>query len=215
LLTVHLEGAPVSDWLAAAALVVASYLCGSIPTGLLIGKKLGVDVRTRGSGNIGATNVARTVGKKVGVLVLVLDALKGAIPVALFRAFDLDAALSLGGPLDPYLVTAVGLAPILGHCFPVWLRFRGGKGVATALGVFLVVDPLALAVGAGLFAVLYAAFRIVSIGSMAAALAVPIASAILGRPVPVILLAAAGAAIVVGKHHGNIRRLLRRSELKV
>lgn len=205
----------MSPWLAAAALVVASYLLGSIPTGLLIGKKLGVDVRTRGSGNIGATNVARTVGKRVGVLVLLLDALKGAIPVALFRAFHLDGAIALGAPLDPYLVTAVGLAPIVGHCFPVWLRFRGGKGVATALGVFAVVDPLALAVGAALFALLYGAFRIVSIGSMAAALAVPIASALLGRPLPIILLAAAGAAIVVGKHHGNIRRLLRRSELKV
>jgi glycerol-3-phosphate acyltransferase PlsY len=87
--------------------------------------------------------------------------------------------------------------------------------VATALGVFLVVDPLSLAVGAGLFAVLYAAFRIVSIGSMAASLAIPIACALLGRPLPIILLAAAGATVVLGKHHGNIRRLLRRSELKV
>jgi acyl phosphate:glycerol-3-phosphate acyltransferase len=203
------------DAAAATLLVVASYLLGSIPTGLLIGKKMGVDVRTQGSGNIGATNVARTVGKKVGVLVLLLDALKGALPVALFIALDLDRRIDLGSPVDRFLVTAVGLAPIVGHCFPVWLRFRGGKGVATALGVFLVVDPISLAVGAALFAGLYAAFRIVSIGSMAASLVIPIACALLGRPLPTILLAAAGAAIVLGKHHGNIRRLLRRRELKV
>ena len=203
------------DIAAATLLVVGSYLLGSIPTGLLIGMQMGVDVRTQGSGNIGATNVARTVGKKVGVLVLLLDALKGAAPIAIFTALDLDAAIDLGAPIDAYLVTAVALAPIVGHCFPVWLRFRGGKGVATALGVFLVVDPLALAVGAALFAALYAAFRIVSIGSMAAAIAIPVASALLGRPPPIILLAAVGGAIVIGKHHGNIRRLLRRSELKV
>jgi glycerol-3-phosphate acyltransferase PlsY len=203
------------DELAATLLVVAAYLLGSIPTGLLIGKKMGVDVRTRGSGNIGATNVARTVGKKVGVLVLLLDALKGGAPVALLAALDLDRRIAVGAPLDDYLVTAVGLAPIIGHCFPVWLGFRGGKGVATALGVFLVVDPLALAIGAALFAALYAAFRIVSIGSMVAAIAIPIASAALGRPMPVVVLALAGALIVIGKHHGNIRRLLRRNELKV
>jgi glycerol-3-phosphate acyltransferase PlsY len=203
------------DAVAAILLIVASYLLGSIPTGLVIGKKMGVDVRTRGSGNIGATNVARTVGKKVGVLVLLLDALKGALPIALFTALDLDGRIQLSAPLDRFLVTAVGLAPIVGHCFSVWLRFHGGKGVATALGVFLVVDPVSLGIGAALFALLYAAFRIVSIGSMSAAIAIPIACAILGRPLPVILLAAGGAAIVLGKHHGNIRRLLRRSELKV
>lgn len=203
------------DAAAAALLVAASYLLGSIPTGLLIGKKMGVDVRTRGSGNIGATNVARTVGKKVGALVLLLDALKGAIPVALFALLDLDARIDLGDPLDRFLVTAVGLAPILGHCFPLWLRFRGGKGVATALGVFLVVDPVSLGAGAALFALLYAAFRIVSIGSMSAAVVIPITCALLGRPLPIILLAAGGAAIVIGKHHGNIRRLVRKSELKV
>jgi glycerol-3-phosphate acyltransferase PlsY len=203
------------DAAAATLLLLASYLLGSIPTGLLIGKKMGVDVRTQGSGNIGATNVARTIGKKVGVLVLLLDALKGATPVALFAALDLDGRIHLADPVDRFLLTAVGLAPIVGHCFSVWLRFRGGKGVATALGVFLVVDPLSLGVGAALFAILYGAFRIVSIGSMSAAIAIPIACALLGRPLPVILLAAGGAAIVVGKHHGNIRRLLRRSELRV
>jgi acyl phosphate:glycerol-3-phosphate acyltransferase len=203
------------DALAAALLVIGAYLLGSIPMGLLIGKKMGVDVRTQGSGNIGATNVARTVGKKVGILVLLLDALKGAIPIALYIGLELDTRIDLGAALDPYLFTAVGLAPIIGHCFPVWLRFRGGKGVATALGVFLVAEPVSLAAGAALFAVLYAAFRIVSIGSLAASITIPVVCLLLGRPLPVVLLAAAGAAIIIGKHHGNIRRLLGKSELKV
>ena len=204
-----------TDALAAGLLVLGAYLLGSIPTGLLIGKKMGVDVRTQGSGNIGATNVARTVGKKVGVLVLLLDALKGAAPIALYRALDVDGRIDLRAALDPYLLTAVGLAPIVGHCFPVWLRFRGGKGVATALGVFLVAEPIALAAGAAVFAALYAAFRIVSIGSLAASIIIPVVCLLLGRSLPVVLLAAGGAAVVIGKHHGNIRRLLRRSELKV
>jgi glycerol-3-phosphate acyltransferase PlsY len=203
------------DALAAALLVIGAYLLGSIPMGLLIGKKMGVDVRTQGSGNIGATNVARTVGKKVGILVLLLDALKGAMPIALYIGLELDTRIDLGAALDPYLFTAVGLAPIIGHCFPVWLRFRGGKGVATALGVFLVAEPVSLAAGAALFAVLYAAFRIVSIGSLAASITIPVVCLLLGRPLPVVLLAAAGAAIIIGKHHGNIRRLLGKSELKV
>jgi glycerol-3-phosphate acyltransferase PlsY len=204
----------MNDTVLAGALVVASYLLGSIPTGLLIGKRMGVDVRTVGSGNIGATNVARTVGKKVGLLVLLLDALKGALPLALFAALDLDTRIDLGAPLDPWLVTAVGLAPIVGHCFPVWLRFRGGKGVATALGVFLVMDPPILGLAVLAFALIYGATRIVSLASMTAAVTVPVASSLLGRPAAIVALGAAGAVIVVVKHHQNIRRLLGRAEPK-
>ena len=202
----------MSDPVVAGLLVLASYLLGSIPTGLLIGKRMGVDVRTVGSGNIGATNVARTIGKKVGVLVLLLDALKGALPLALFTALDADTRLTLDAPLDPYLMTAVGLAPIVGHCFPIWLRFRGGKGVATALGVFLVMDPPIIGIAVLAFALLYAVTRIVSVGSLTAALTVPVASFLLGRPAPIVALGAAGAVIVIVKHHQNIRRLLTRSE---
>ena len=203
------------DALLAAGLVLAGYLVGSIPFGLLIGKRMGVDVRRAGSGNIGATNVARTVGKKVGVLVLLLDALKGAAVLLAYQALDLGARVALPAAIDPYLLTAVGLSPILGHCFPVWLGFRGGKGVATALGVFLVMDPLVIALAAALFGLLYLAFRIVSIGSMSAALAVPVLAAVLGRPLPVIALGVGGALVVLLKHRQNITRLLRRSELKV
>jgi len=202
----------------AGGLVLAAYLMGSIPTGYLVGRQRGIDVRKQGSGNIGATNVARTLGRKLGILVLLLDALKGAAPVAVWRAADLGARIDVSdslGRLTPFFFTAFALAPIVGHCFPVWLRFRGGKGVATALGVYLVADPLLVAIGGGLFAVLYAATRIVSIGSLSAALAIPIAAALLGRPTPMIALAIGGSTIVILKHHQNIRRLLRRRELKV
>ena len=201
--------------LAAAGLVAAAYLVGSIPTGYLVGKRRGVDVRQQGSGNIGATNVARTLGRRLGVLVLVLDALKGAVPVALWRIAELGSRVPVGGSLAPYLFTAFALAPILGHCFPVWLRFRGGKGVATALGVFLVTDPLVTLVGLGVFALLYAATRIVSIGSMLAATSIAVTAAMIGRPGPVVAVAAGGAVIIIVKHHQNIRRLLGKRELKV
>lgn len=204
-----------ADFLVAGALVVGAYLVGSIPTGYFIGLRRGVDVRKQGSGNIGATNVARTLGKKLGVLVLLLDALKGAAPIALWRLLDLGALLQLSGPGAPFLFTAFALAPIIGHCFPVWLRFRGGKGVATALGVFLVTDPLVVAIGVGVFAILYATTRIVSIGSLAAAIVIPTSAALLGRPAPITALAIGGALIVIGKHHQNIRRLLGRRELKL
>ncbi|HTE49561.1 MAG TPA: glycerol-3-phosphate 1-O-acyltransferase PlsY [Kofleriaceae bacterium] len=205
----------LASFLAAGGLVVAAYLLGSIPTGYLVGRHRGVDVRQQGSGNIGATNVARTLGRKLGILVLFLDALKGAAPVALWRLADIGPRLHLGGPLAPYVFTAFGLAPIIGHCFPVWLRFRGGKGVATALGVFLVADPLVVLIGVAVFAVLYTLTRIVSIGSLSASLVIPTAAALLGRPWPVVALAAGGAVLIIGKHHQNIRRLLRRRELKV
>ena len=186
--------------------IVASYFLGSIPFGLLLARLRAVDVRAAGSGNIGATNVARTAGKKLGVLVLVLDALKGATPMLVAGALDLSTRAG------PYAITLVGLAAIAGHCFPVWLAFRGGKGVATALGVFVVLDPLAIGLAAALFAVLYAAFRVVSIGSMSAAAAVPLLLWLLGRPPEAIALGAAGAAIVVFQHRGNLSRLLRGSE---
>ena len=197
--------------LIAAALVLGAYLAGSIPTGYLVGKHYGVNVRTQGSGNIGATNVARTVGKRVGVMVLLFDALKGAVPLLLWRF----GPLASWADASPYLFTAFAVAPIVGHCFPVWLGFRGGKGVATALGVLLVADPLVVGIGAAGFALVYLVSKVVSLGSLTAALAIPISAALLGRAAPVLALTIAAAVIVIGKHHGNIRRLLSRRELKL
>jgi acyl phosphate:glycerol-3-phosphate acyltransferase len=196
-------------WMWAALAIAGAYLVGSIPFGLLLARARGVDVRAAGSGNIGATNVARTVGKRLGVLVLILDALKGMVPLGLVLWFDLAADTS------PYVATAVGLAAIVGHCFPVWLRFRGGKGVATSLGVFAIVDPVATVAAAVVWVSLYAAFRIASVGSLAAAVAIPLALYLLGHPPWAVALGGGGGLVVIVKHQGNIRRLLGRSELKV
>ena len=120
--------------LAFAAMLIGAYLLGSIPTGLLLGKAWGIDVRNEGSGNIGATNLYRTVGRKVGIMTLIGDCLKGLIPVLLVKYFALPAEYAAW----------VGLAAFCGHVFSVFLRFKGGKGVATALGVFLALSPWAV-----------------------------------------------------------------------
>jgi glycerol-3-phosphate acyltransferase PlsY len=203
------DRAAVNELILAAAVVAGAFLLGSIPTGLLLARLRGVDIRSVGSGNIGATNVARNLGKKSGVIVLVLDALKGAIPAAVVLLLD------LGARVDPFVVTATGFAAVAGHCFTPWLRFRGGKGVATSLGVFLVLEPVVTAMAGGVFAGLYAATRIVSIGSITAALAYPILLWILGRPDESVALGIAVTILIVAKHHGNIRRLLRRQENKI
>lgn len=191
------------------ALVVAAYFMGSIPFGYLLGKRLGVDVRSVGSGNIGATNVARSLGKKFGVLVLILDACKGALPTIVARV------LFERGELAVEYLAAVALAAIIGHCYPVWLRFRGGKGVATSLGVFLVIDPVVAGIGVIIFAGLYGAFRLASVGSVVAAVAFPLLLWVADRDPALVQLGIAGAIIIVYKHRGNILRILQGEENKV
>lgn len=191
---------------ASIALVALAYFMGSIPFGLLIGMKMGVDVRGVGSGNIGATNVARNLGKKLGALVLVLDALKAAIPTGVAKLLVSRGELSLE------FLALVAIAGIAGHCYPVWLKFRGGKGVATSLGVFLVIDPALAGIGLGIFAVLYAAFRRASIGSICAAMAFPVLLWLFERPAPLVQLGIVGAAIIVVKHRSNIMRVFRGEE---
>src|SRR5215211_7879680 len=147
-----------------AAVVLVAYLLGSIPFGyLLVRLFVGGDVRETGSGGTGATNVTRRAGKGVGVLTLLLDLLKGAAAVLVARA------LPGAGEVAQWWVCAAGAAAVLGHVFPVWLRFRGGKGVATGLGVFLMLAPLATLCAALIFAVVVWLWRYVSLGSMAAA----------------------------------------------
>ena len=200
--------APLSPVVAAGA-VACGYLAGSIPTGLLMARARGIDLRKIGSGNIGATNVARALGKKLGALVLLVDVIKGFLPVLAARRLWLAEAHGAE------LVAAVGLAAVLGHVFPVWLRLRGGKGVATALGVFLALAPVAAGVAVAVYAALYAAFRISSIGSLAGATAMPVAMLLLESPRPFVAVAAAGWLIIVIRHRGNLRRLWRREETKV
>jgi glycerol-3-phosphate acyltransferase PlsY len=186
-----------------ALLLMGGYLSGSVPFGVLLTRGRGLDIRTQGSGNIGATNVARVAGKKLGVLVLLLDAAKGALPVL--------AALELLPDL-PWLHAGVGLAAFLGHVFPVWLKLKGGKGVATALGVLLVLVPVSALAGAAAYAVLFALTRVSSVGSLVAG-AVAVASAFaLGAPRPYAALCALLFVLMLITHRGNIRRLLRRAE---
>lgn len=189
-----------------AFIVVAAYLSGSIPFGLLIARLRGVDVREVGSGNIGATNVTRALGKKVGALVLLFDAGKGALPVAA------AVLLARAGIVAPVGVFACALAAVAGHCFPVWLKFRGGKGVATSLGVFLVLDPIACALCVGVFVVVVLVTRVASVGSLVAAFAFVGVLQWQGRAREEVMLAAIIVAIIVVRHVDNIRRLFRGKE---
>ncbi|RMH43347.1 MAG: glycerol-3-phosphate 1-O-acyltransferase [Deltaproteobacteria bacterium] len=194
---------------ASAALVAIAYFAGSIPTGVLVARARGVDLRAVGSGNIGATNVARALGKRVGVAVLVADAAKGAAPAAA------GLWLQARGLADPVAVAAAGFAAIAGHCFPVWLGFRGGKGVATSLGVFAVLAPDVTALAAALWIALYAAFRIASVGSLAASAAFVPLLWLRGYGVPTIALAGAAVALIAVKHRDNVARLVRHAEHRV
>ncbi|NMC73272.1 MAG: glycerol-3-phosphate acyltransferase [Geobacteraceae bacterium] len=179
-------------------LIPAAYLLGSVPTGLLLARAFGgVDIRTKGSGNIGATNVYRTLGRKIGILTLAGDCLKGMLPVLAANALH----------LPDLWIAAVGVAAFLGHIFPVFLGFRGGKGVATALGVFLAASPLAVLAALGVFIVVLAAWRFVSLASITAAALMPALSALIdGKPM-IVAMSLCIAAIVIYKHKDNIQRL--------
>jgi glycerol-3-phosphate acyltransferase PlsY len=183
-----------------AVAIAGSYLAGSIPFGLFIARlKTGQDVRAIGSGNIGATNVARAAGRTAAASTLLFDALKGFLPAFLAS----KSADSWGA--------ACGVAAVVGHCFPVWLRFRGGKGVATGLGVTLALAPLAALAALGVWAIVYGVGRIVSVGSLAgSAAALLLAYATAGRPA--FLAVAAVVGIVAVRHRDNVRRLLSHEE---
>ncbi|MBZ4421189.1 glycerol-3-phosphate 1-O-acyltransferase PlsY [Myxococcus sp. RHSTA-1-4] len=186
------------------ALVLLGYLAGSIPFGVLLTRWLrGVDVRQQGSGNIGATNVTRVAGKKLGAVVLLLDALKGALPVAL-------ALRVLPG--QPMVHVLVGLAAVLGHVYPVWLKLHGGKGVATALGVLVVLVPEAAVAGALVYAAVLAVWRVSSLGSLAAGATAVGTSALTARATEYAGLSAFLLALMLWTHRSNIRRLMRHTE---
>jgi len=187
-----------------ALLLAAGYLAGSIPFGVLITRwRLGVDVRAQGSGNIGATNVARVGGKKLGVFVLLLDALKGAGPVW--------AAMALL-PEDRWLHAGVALAAVVGHVFPVWLRFKGGKGVATALGALVALEPVAAVSGFCVYALVFGLWRVSSVGSLTGALTTLAIAWIGPWPREYAVLTSVLFALILFTHRGNIRRILARAE---
>jgi acyl phosphate:glycerol-3-phosphate acyltransferase len=191
--------------------LLTAYFLGSIPFGLLMARLFGGgDVRKTGSGNIGATNVARVAGPLAGILTLLLDAGKGWFAVWLAVRFMHGEALAM---------VLAGFFAMLGHCFPVWLRFRGGKGVATAAGVFLALSPAAMLAGFILFLLVVGFWRYVSLASIAAAAALPLLIYLLwaphfAPPQSVTLTSLAIAALVIYQHRGNIGRLARGEEPK-
>jgi len=190
---------------------VAAYLLGSIPFGLLLAKLLGgTDVRKQGSGNIGAANVTRVAGPLAGILTLLLDAAKGATAVLFLGRYSNYSAT--------WMMIA-GLSALAGHCFPVWLKFKGGKGVATAAGVYLALCPPAFFGGLILFILVLAFWRYVSLGSLSAAAAMPLLIYFLWAPhhapPPIITFGAlAVAMLIVYKHDGNLQRLVEGTEPK-
>lgn len=197
-------------------ILIAAYFLGSIPFGYLVVRALaGADVRETGSGGTGATNVSRRAGKLAGVVTLVLDALKGVLAVVLARMF-LTEDFGVN-----WWVAASAVLAIAGHCFPVWLGFRGGKGVATGIGAFLVLSPLAVACAGVVFIAVVWATRYVSLGSITAAAVLPLSIWILSRyvkplhaPAPLLTAAVAGSALIIFMHRANIVRLLSGTESK-
>lgn len=183
--------------MAAVLLVIGAYLVGSLPTGVWVGLWAGVNVRRVGSGNIGATNVARTVGARAAILTLTGDVVKGIIPVVVARSLLTDQ--------EP--IVLVGLAAFFGHLFSIFLRFSGGKGVATAFGVFLGLAPVAAAVSAVVFAVVAFWTRYASLASLLAAAALPLAAAMFGYAWPVCGAALIAAAAIIVRHRDNVSRL--------
>lgn len=186
-------------------LTALAYLLGSVPFGLLIAKTKGVDIRKQGSGNIGATNVLRCLGKPLGITCFILDALKGFLPAKLFPILGLT---------DPTLGILFGAASILGHNFPVYLKFKGGKGVATSAGVLLGVAPLAVAIGMLTWVIVFYTSGYVSLGSIIAALAV-IAIGWTASYGPVIASALTLlGGLTIYRHRTNIQRLIAGTENK-
>jgi acyl phosphate:glycerol-3-phosphate acyltransferase len=187
--------------------LLGGYFLGSVPFGLLVGKLRGVDIREHGSRNIGATNVWRVCGWKFGLPVFILDAGKGIAAVWIGRL----AASHFGGAPDWCMVVA-GMACILGHSFPVWLRFKGGKGVATSLGAIIGLMPIVSAIVFGIWAVIFALTRYVSLASIIGAAAFPVLAFLFHATPPMLGFAVVSATLVIVLHKGNIQRLMAGTE---
>ena len=185
--------------------VIVAYLIGSIPFGYLIVRgTIGADIRETGSGGTGATNVSRRAGKVAGVITLVLDALKGSAAVLIAELTHSD-----------WIIAAAAIAVLVGHIFPVWLGFRGGKGVATGAGVFLVLAPIALLCAGVLFLAIVFFTRYVSLGSIVAAATIPLFVWLQSDSRPLLIAAILGALVIVFAHRGNIDRLAHGTEARI
>ena len=185
--------------------LLLGYLAGSVPFAFLLARRAGVDVRVAGSGNVGAANVLRTAGARRGAAVMALDVMKGA------GAVWLAHSAAPGAPV----AAVTGAAAIVGHIYPVWLRFHGGKGVAVAAGVFGVLAPVATASAAAVFVVTVCWTRYVSLGSLAATVALPPVAWLAGAPAAVVSAAAGTGALILFRHRANLRRLCSGTERRM
>jgi acyl phosphate:glycerol-3-phosphate acyltransferase len=194
-----------ADWATSAGLVVLAYLVGSLSPSVFLGKWLkGVDVRKVGSGNAGTTNAFRALGTKLGIVVLILDLLKGVIPVLIARLVLHDG--------HPVVIVLVAFATIIGHNYSVFLRGKGGKGVATGAGAALALMPIPMAIVVGIFVVLTFGVRYVSVASIVATIMYPVMAVVWRQPLAYIIGACVMSAVVLFAHRANMRRLWRRQE---
>lgn len=190
------------------AFLVAAYLMASIPFGKIIARKVAdIDITARGSGNIGATNVSRHLGVKWGLITLFLDTLKGFLPVFLASRY-----LWHPGGMSSWWLSAIGTAALLGHQFSLFQRFKGGKGVATALGVYLAIAPIPCLIALMLFVAVVYKWKYVSLGSMVSAFSLPVLVTLFGKPLPISIGALVIASLIFVKHRDNITRLARGQE---
>lgn len=199
-------------------LVPAAYLLGSVPFALIVSKAFGgKDPRTVGSGNVGATNVARAAGKAAGIVTLVCDILKGALPVYL-AFYAAPSALDISGlniSSSALLASLTALSAFLGHVFPIFLKFKGGKGVATACGVMFVISPAATLLAGAVFIIAVAVKRYVSLGSMLSAASMPVFLSFMPSKRDYVLTGAAIAVLIIWRHKENIKRLASGTENKI
>ncbi|HXT39675.1 MAG TPA: glycerol-3-phosphate 1-O-acyltransferase PlsY [Candidatus Angelobacter sp.] len=196
------------------AAILGAYALGSIPTGYLVARAKGVDIRSVGSGNIGATNVFRILGKPAGIFVLVFDGLKGFAACAWFSDWIIKF-FSVSTTDEVYLRLVAGLAVVLGHNYTCWLRFKGGKGIATSAGVLAGIVPWALLIILSLWIVLFALTRYVSVGSLAASFTLPFATWFTTKDWKLTIVTGAMGALAIYKHKTNIRRLLDGTENRI
>jgi len=204
-------------FLSYALIAIAAYLLGSIPTGFLVARAKGIDIRKVGSGNIGATNALRVLGKPAGILVLLVDALKGWVAVrvvAMLIVEQFSSADALGGNRVLAAILASVFA-VLGHNYPCWLGFKGGKGIATSAGVLTALVPWALLIILSVWIVLFAVTRYVSIGSLAASATLPFATWLTTRDWTLTVVTGAMGALAIYKHKGNIQRLMNGTEPRI
>ncbi len=190
--------------------IIVSYLIGSIPTGYWISRLKGIDVRQHGSGNLGATNVFRVLGKPAGIVTLVVDALKGVICVTWIAYLFANSHINLD-----WLRVLNGFAAIIGHNWTIFLKFKGGKGVATSAGIIIGLEPYAFLICLIIFLILVSLTRIVSIGSLSTALALPIIFIWKHEPLPQLIFALVASILVIYRHKENIKRIWLGKEFKI